>query len=112
MGGLLSAARAVRGRTPFEASWLASPLQLATSLLDPSPRAKLCPRDAPSPSGHPTAFLSGRQDLNLRPPSLANLPVRPMPRTEPRWNLGDAVADENPRKNAGLDQWAILGSNQ
>jgi hypothetical protein len=28
----------------------------------------LASQDAPSPSQHPTAFLSGRQDLNLRPP--------------------------------------------
>ena len=34
------------------------------------------------------------------------------PQTEPHWNLDDPVEDENPHKNAGFDQWAILGSNQ
>ena len=32
-------------------------------------QSQILPRqEAPSPSQHPTAFLSGRQDLNLRPP--------------------------------------------
>jgi hypothetical protein len=60
---------AVRGPSARRTKLCLMRLSWGVSPRDPIPRAKSWPpRDAPSPSQHPPAFLSGRQDLNLRPP--------------------------------------------